>query len=93
MKFIKALLLAINATKFSDALNLELESEAFLEQGRSHRLCINPDTITMSGFSAGAFMTHKMHIVLSDTIKGVFINQGGPTNGPVNPSDVDDDFD
>jgi len=93
MKVIKALLLAISTTKLSTALNLELESEAFLEQGNRHRLCINPDTITMSGFSAGAFMTHKMHIVLSDTIKGVFINQGGPTNGPVNPSDDDDDFD
>jgi len=87
MKFIKALLLAINATKFSDALNLELESEAFLEQGSRHRLCINPDTITMTGFSAGAFMTHKMHVVLSNTIKGVNIMQGGPTIGPVNPSE------
>merc|ERR1712061_44685 len=85
MKLIKALLLAINATKFSNALDLELESEAFLEQGRRHRLCINPDTITMSGYSAGAFMTHKMHVVLSDTIKGVYINQGGPTIGPVYP--------
>jgi len=47
----------------------------------------------MSGFSAGAFMTHKMHIVLSDTIKGVLINQGAPSIGPVNPSDEDDDFD
>jgi len=41
----------------------------------------------MTGFSAGAFMTHKMHVVLSNTIKGVNIMQGGPTIGPVNPSE------
>jgi len=92
MKVIKALFLAFSTTKLSNALNLELESETFLEQGRRHSLCINPDTITMSGFSAGAFLTHKMHIVLSNTIKGVYINQGGPTIGPVNTS-IDDDYD
>jgi len=88
MKLIKALLLAINATKLSNALRLEAETEALLEleQGRQHPLCINPDTITMSGYSAGAFMAHKMHIVLSNDIKGVFINQGGPSIGSNDPA-------
>ena len=31
----------------------------------------NPDTITMSGNSAGCFMAHQMQIIHSETIKGV----------------------
>jgi len=89
MKFIKALLFAaINTTKLSLALNLDLEAEASLESIR-HRLCINPDTITMSGFSAGASFAHQMHIVHSETIKGVFINQGGPIRSELADEDAE----
>merc|ERR1712183_826508 len=89
MKFIKALLFAaINTTKLSLALNLDLEAEASLETIR-HRLCINPDTITMSGFSAGASFAHQMHIVHSETIKGVFINQGGPIRSELADEDAE----
>jgi len=64
MKFTNALLLAFNATKLSLALNLELETTANLGTIR-HNLCINPDTITMSGQSAGGAFTHRMHMVHS----------------------------
>jgi len=38
----------------------------------------NPDTITLSGFSSGGFMSHLTHVIFSDTFKGVGIFSGGP---------------
>ena len=35
------------------------------------------DTITFSGFSSGAFMSTNMHVIYSDTIKGVGLTSGG----------------
>lgn len=32
----------------------------------------------MSGFSGGSFMTTNMHVIFSDTIKGVGLFSGGP---------------
>ena len=36
----------------------------------------NPDTVTMAGHSSGAMMSNQMHIIMSDTIKGVGLMQG-----------------
>ena len=34
--------------------------------------------VTFSGFSSGSWMSHQLHIVYSDTIKGVGLYEGGP---------------
>ena len=41
-------------------------------------LCANPATVTVSGFSAGAFMASQMHFIFSDMIKGAGLISGGP---------------
>ena len=41
-------------------------------------LCVNPDTVTVSGFSTGAGFAHKLHIAHSGTIKGAGIMHGLP---------------
>ena len=38
----------------------------------------DPDYVTFSGFSSGSWMSHQLHIVYSDTIKGVGLYEGGP---------------
>ena len=38
----------------------------------------NPYTVTLSGFSSGAFMTNQIHIAYSGTIKGAGMIAGGP---------------
>ena len=42
----------------------------------------NPNTVTVSGFSAGAFMAMQMHVINSHTIKGAGIVGGGPFGIP-----------
>ena len=37
----------------------------------------NPNTVTVSGFSAGAFMAMQMHVTNSHIIKGAGIAGGG----------------
>ena len=41
------------------------------QPGKLPYMDANPDTITMSGNSAGCFMAHRMSIIHSETIKGV----------------------
>lgn len=41
----------------------------------------NPDTITISGFSSGSFMSTHMHVIFSDIIKGAGCMAGGPYHG------------
>lgn len=36
------------------------------------------ESVTISGFSSGSFMTHLLHVVHSKTIKGVGLTAGGP---------------
>ena len=38
----------------------------------------NPDTITSSGFSSGAYMSSFIHVIMSEKIKGVGLIMGGP---------------
>ena len=38
----------------------------------------DPNTITFSGYSGGAYMSHYMHVIHSDVIKGVGLFNGGP---------------
>ena len=38
----------------------------------------NPNSLSISGFSAGAFMTNQMHVAFSDTFKGAGMVAGGP---------------
>lgn len=38
----------------------------------------DPNSITFSGFASGSTMSQLLHIVHSDTIKGVGLNQGSP---------------
>ena len=37
----------------------------------------DPDTAVVTGFSAGSFMAHNLHIVYSDTFKGAGLVAGG----------------
>ena len=37
----------------------------------------NPSTITSSGFSSGSYMSAHLHVIMSDTIKGVGLMNGG----------------
>ena len=39
---------------------------------------INPATITVSGFSAGSYMSHQLHLIFSRTIQGAGCIAGGP---------------
>ena len=39
--------------------------------------------VTFSGWSGGGYMTQLMHMVYSDTIKGVAIHEGGTYAGKV----------
>ena len=36
------------------------------------------DTLTLSGFSSGSFISHQLHIVYSEMVKGVGLHEGGP---------------
>ena len=38
----------------------------------------NPDTVTISGFSSGSYMSTHLHVIFSDTIKGAGMMAGGP---------------
>ena len=38
----------------------------------------NPDTITISGFSSGSYMTNQMQVIHSSTFKGAGMFEGGP---------------
>lgn len=40
-------------------------------------LCVNPDTVTMSGFSAGGQFAHTMQMAHASSIRGVGIMNGG----------------
>ena len=39
---------------------------------------VNPDTITVSGFSGGGNMASMIHVIYSDVISGAAIVSGGP---------------
>ena len=39
---------------------------------------VNPDTITVHGFSGGSYMAHAMHTIYSETIAGSGVKCGGP---------------
>ena len=41
-------------------------------------LGVDPDSIIMAGFSLGSFISHQMHIVYSETIKGAGLIAGFP---------------
>ena len=47
----------------------------------------NNNTITFSGFSSGAFMTHQMHVIHSSYIKGVGLVSPGPYNSNLDFAD------
>ena len=40
-------------------------------------LNINPDTITVAGFSSGAFMANQLFVILSETFAGASLMSGG----------------
>lgn len=42
------------------------------------RLNINPQTITLSGFSAGGFLASQLHFIYSSRFKGLGLVSGGP---------------
>ena len=42
------------------------------------QLHLNPNTVTISGFSAGAFMASQLHFIYSGVIKGAGLVSGGP---------------
>ena len=42
----------------------------------------NPNTITVSGFSAGSFMAMQLHVIFSEKIKGAGLVGGGPFGIP-----------
>ena len=44
----------------------------------------DPESVTFSGFSGGAFMANSMHVISSKTIKGVGIVAGGPYGADLN---------
>ena len=63
----------------SKELNCPLRSDYYVWPGmRLLPLGGDPESITFSGWSSGAYMAHLMHIVHSDTIKGVGLMEGGP---------------
>ena len=77
--------LALNATmnqtlpfksKLEDAMALPKDLK--LDELALPSLDGNPNTVTISGFSAGAFMATQMHVINSQTIKGAGIVGGGP---------------
>lgn len=43
-------------------------------------LGLDPNTVVVTGFSAGAYMAHNLHIVHSDTFKGAAMVAGGSYN-------------
>jgi poly(3-hydroxybutyrate) depolymerase len=58
-----------------------LISTVFCLEGLDHvlpPLGANPDTITISGYSTGAYMAQAMTIIFSETIKGCGEVGGGP---------------
>ena len=40
-------------------------------------LNVNPDTVTVSGFSSGAYMANQIFVILSETFAGVSSLSGG----------------
>lgn len=38
----------------------------------------DPELLTISGFSSGAYMAMQLDVVYSSTIKGVALHEGGP---------------
>lgn len=53
------------------------QAETIPHQPLPH-LALNPQTITVSGFSSGAFMAVQMHVAHSSLIKGIAVFAGGP---------------
>ena len=50
----------------------------FSEIGYLPGMGLDPNTIIASGFSSGSYMSMQMHVIYSETIKGVGLHQGGP---------------
>lgn len=48
----------------------------------------DPDSVTVSGFSSGAFMATQMHVALSQTIHGAALFAGGPFGCARGASDI-----
>ena len=78
--FIKSLLIgALVATELTQAITLERRGRGKRRRDGDRRrggetislpsLCVNPDTVTMSGFSAGGSFAHIMHMAHSSKIK------------------------
>ena len=40
-------------------------------------LAADPDSVIIGGFSSGSYMSHQMHVVHSETIKGAGLMNGG----------------
>lgn len=70
----------INTSKIVASASAGLSHALDLEQSTSSLkgYCINRETVTMSGFSAGGTFAHLMQIVHSATVKGVGIMNGAP---------------
>ena len=93
-----AALAALNAVNMSLANEFEVDQRSEFEvdqhprgldqRSRGLDLCINPDTITMTGNSAGGYFAHKMHILHSSIVKGVGILQGGPIVPELKPNEA-----
>ena len=43
-----------------------------------HLASVNPNTISISGFSGGGFMASQLHFIYSNLIKGCGLVSGGP---------------
>ena len=52
----------------------------------------DPDTITISGFSGGAFAADQLKVIYSETFKGAGLLAGGPYYN-MNFYDLDDELD
>ena len=42
------------------------------------KLGARTDTVTISGYSAGSYMAHALHVIWSSRISGAFLLMGGP---------------
>ena len=63
---------------FQETTNLDSYGEQYQELYRLPPLGGDMDTVTFAGHSSGACMSHQMHIVYSEMIKGVGLHAGGP---------------
>ena len=59
-------------------LDLELRGTQPTHIGSLPDLKANPDTITVSGHSAGGHFSCMLQIILSETVKGAGCSKGGP---------------